>query len=159
MRKCWNRQTGTFEVRVSFSCGFKSHLPHHQKPPKSSRFRGVFMWFLTFDRTFDLYYARNQADSGRFVGYWAFSTPALRQIWACGPQGGASVLFMGQKTAYDRRCGKPQGLAPLQKPVADRKESTEKERAHEPRRSHGPDRMSYSRGAEAAHRADKRPAT
>ena len=84
------------------------------------------MWFLTFDRTFDLYYARNQADSGRFVGYWAFSTPALRQIWACGPQDGASVLFMGQKTAYDRRCGKPQGLTPSQKPVADRKESTER---------------------------------
>ena len=31
MRKCWNRQTGTFEVRVSMTCGFKSHLPHQQK--------------------------------------------------------------------------------------------------------------------------------
>ncbi len=30
MRKCWNRQTGTFEVRVSMTCGFKSHLPHHK---------------------------------------------------------------------------------------------------------------------------------
>ena len=28
MRQCWNRQTGTFEVRVSTTCGFKSHLPH-----------------------------------------------------------------------------------------------------------------------------------
>ena len=31
MRKCWNRQTGTFEVRVSMTCGFKSHLPHQEK--------------------------------------------------------------------------------------------------------------------------------
>ena len=31
MRKCWNRQTGTFEVRVSMTCGFKSHLPHQPK--------------------------------------------------------------------------------------------------------------------------------
>ena len=30
MRKCWNRQTGTFEVRVSMTCGFKSHLPHQK---------------------------------------------------------------------------------------------------------------------------------
>ena len=30
-RKCWNRQTGTFEVRVSMTCGFKSHLPHQLK--------------------------------------------------------------------------------------------------------------------------------
>ena len=29
-RKCWNRQTGTFEVRVSMTCGFKSHLPHQK---------------------------------------------------------------------------------------------------------------------------------
>ena len=84
------------------------------------------MWFLTFDRTFDLYYARNQADFGRFAAYGAFSAPAHRQTGASGPQSGASVRFMGQKTAYDRRCGKPQGLAPLQKPVADRKESTER---------------------------------
>ena len=28
MRECWNRQTGTFEVRVSLTCGFKSHLSH-----------------------------------------------------------------------------------------------------------------------------------
>ena len=30
MRVCWNRQTGTFEVRVSMTCGFKSHRSHHQ---------------------------------------------------------------------------------------------------------------------------------
>ena len=28
MRSCWNRQTGTFEGRVSLTYGFKSHLPH-----------------------------------------------------------------------------------------------------------------------------------
>ena len=28
MRVCWNRQTGTFEGRVSLTYGFKSHLPH-----------------------------------------------------------------------------------------------------------------------------------
>ena len=33
-RKCWNRQTGTFEVRVSMTCGFKSHLPHQGEVPR-----------------------------------------------------------------------------------------------------------------------------
>ena len=28
MRWCWNRQTGTFEGRVSLTYGFKSHSPH-----------------------------------------------------------------------------------------------------------------------------------
>ena len=28
MRVCWNRQTGTFEVRVSKTCGFKSRHSH-----------------------------------------------------------------------------------------------------------------------------------
>ena len=28
MRQCWNRQTGTFEGRVSLTYGFKSRLPH-----------------------------------------------------------------------------------------------------------------------------------
>ena len=27
-RQCWNRQTGTFEGRVSLTYGFKSRLPH-----------------------------------------------------------------------------------------------------------------------------------
>ena len=30
MRECWNRQTGTFEVRVSTTYGFKSHFAHHK---------------------------------------------------------------------------------------------------------------------------------
>ena len=45
MRKCWNRQTGTFEVRVSMTCGFKSHLPHHEKSPKSYDFGDFFRTF------------------------------------------------------------------------------------------------------------------
>ena len=28
MRECWNWQTGTFEVRVSSTYGFKSRLAH-----------------------------------------------------------------------------------------------------------------------------------
>ena len=31
-RECWNRQTGTFEVRVSTTYGFKSHLAHQVDP-------------------------------------------------------------------------------------------------------------------------------
>ena len=27
-RACWNWQTGTFEGRVSMTCGFKSHCSH-----------------------------------------------------------------------------------------------------------------------------------
>lgn len=32
MRECWNWQTGTFEVRVSTTYGFKSRLAHHENP-------------------------------------------------------------------------------------------------------------------------------
>ena len=38
MRECWNRQTGTFEVRVSLTCGFKSHLAHFQKTAEFRQF-------------------------------------------------------------------------------------------------------------------------
>ena len=31
MRPCWNWQTGTFEVRVSLTYGFKSRFSHHIK--------------------------------------------------------------------------------------------------------------------------------
>ncbi len=31
MRVCWNRQTGTFEGRVSLAYGFKSHHSHQNK--------------------------------------------------------------------------------------------------------------------------------
>ena len=31
MRECWNRQTGTFEVRVSSTYGFKSHFAHQKE--------------------------------------------------------------------------------------------------------------------------------
>ena len=37
MRVCWNRQTGTFEGRVSLTYGFKSHHSH-QKPQLMLRF-------------------------------------------------------------------------------------------------------------------------
>ena len=33
MRECWNWQTGTFEVRVSTTYGFKSRLAHHFEYP------------------------------------------------------------------------------------------------------------------------------
>ena len=34
MRVCWNRQTGTFEGRVSLTYGFKSHYSHQGSEPK-----------------------------------------------------------------------------------------------------------------------------
>ncbi len=33
LRECWNRQTGTFEGRVSMTYGFKSRLSHHAECP------------------------------------------------------------------------------------------------------------------------------
>ena len=33
MRVCWNRQTGTFEGRVSLTYGFKSRHSHQSKNP------------------------------------------------------------------------------------------------------------------------------
>ena len=35
MRPCWNWQTGTFEVRVSLTYGFKSRRPHQWKPSEN----------------------------------------------------------------------------------------------------------------------------
>ena len=35
MRVCWNRQTGTFEGRVSLTDGFKSRHSHQSKNPGS----------------------------------------------------------------------------------------------------------------------------
>ena len=41
MRVCWNRQTGTFEGRVSLTYGFKSRLPHQwENPYKQSVYTG-----------------------------------------------------------------------------------------------------------------------
>ncbi len=34
MRVCWNRQTGTFEGRVSLTYGFKSHYSHQSSELK-----------------------------------------------------------------------------------------------------------------------------
>ena len=47
MRKCWNRQTGTFEVRVSMTCGFKSHLPHQKRTPMAYPAMGVLFFPAT----------------------------------------------------------------------------------------------------------------
>ena len=46
MRECWNWQTGTFEVRVSMTYGFKSRFSHQQHRP---RFGGVCVVFLKRD--------------------------------------------------------------------------------------------------------------
>ena len=51
MRKCWNRQTGTFEVRVSMTCGFKSHLPHQIKERQAVWFGAFFASYRTIDRS------------------------------------------------------------------------------------------------------------
>ena len=45
MRVCWNRQTGTFEGRVSLTYGFKSHHSH-QKNGKHRKMLAVFLFFL-----------------------------------------------------------------------------------------------------------------
>ena len=42
MRVCWNRQTGTFEGRVSTTYGFKSRHSHQKKRQKSTRFLSLF---------------------------------------------------------------------------------------------------------------------
>ena len=40
MRECWNWQTGTFEVRVSLTYGFKSRFSHHMN---ETRFSNIFI--------------------------------------------------------------------------------------------------------------------
>ena len=41
MRVCWNRQTGTFEGRVSLTYGFKSHYSH-----QSSKLKNAYCFFI-----------------------------------------------------------------------------------------------------------------
>ena len=46
MRVCWNRQTGTFEGRVSLTYGFKSrhsHQPYDLENGLNKRFSGSFL--------------------------------------------------------------------------------------------------------------------
>ena len=56
MRECWNWQTGTFEVRVSTTYGFKSRLAHQVK--NTTRLCGVFLLrtapFLHFSQVANL---------------------------------------------------------------------------------------------------------
>ena len=61
MRKCWNRQTGTFEVRVSMTCGFKSHLPHHLKKNGKSLDLSFFFFFVPSDCRFWLPFWRQKS--------------------------------------------------------------------------------------------------
>ena len=44
MRVCWNRQTGTFEGRVSTTYGFKSHHSHQKELTE----RLVLFFFYTY---------------------------------------------------------------------------------------------------------------
>ena len=44
MRVCWNRQTGTFEGRVSTTYGFKSHHSHHMN--KTYLYGGSYLFFV-----------------------------------------------------------------------------------------------------------------
>ena len=52
MRECWNWQTGTFEVRVSSTYGFKSRLAHQFKSGLIPRFLGFKPFFLFFDNRY-----------------------------------------------------------------------------------------------------------
>ena len=57
MRVCWNRQTGTFEVRVSMTCGFKSHRSHHQTESGRNLRSGLSFFILLFARVYgDIYF-------------------------------------------------------------------------------------------------------
>ena len=47
MRVCWNRQTGTFEGRVSLTYGFKSRHSHQSKNPVDLVGR-VFVLYYSF---------------------------------------------------------------------------------------------------------------
>ena len=51
MRVCWNRQTGTFEGRVSLTYGFKSHYSHQNKSADSvSTLSADFLFIFSYDR-------------------------------------------------------------------------------------------------------------
>ena len=52
MRECWNWQTGTFEVRVSTTYGFKSRLAHQILNGLIPSFLGFKPFFLLFDNRY-----------------------------------------------------------------------------------------------------------
>ena len=54
-RQCWNRQTGTFEGRVSLTYGFKSHLPHQFKLRKPPKIRGLRSFIFAKNSLWDLF--------------------------------------------------------------------------------------------------------
>ena len=55
MRQCWNRQTGTFEGRVSLTYGFKSHLPHQTSLRKPLKIKGLRSSFFARKVFWDLF--------------------------------------------------------------------------------------------------------
>ena len=57
LRVCWNRQTGTFEGRVSLTYGFKSHYSHQNTVRKwrNKAVCGLSVFsLLSFVRCFEL---------------------------------------------------------------------------------------------------------
>ena len=50
MRVCWNRQTGTFEGRVSLTYGFKSRHSHHNRKEQKSTDNIAFIGAFRFLR-------------------------------------------------------------------------------------------------------------
>ena len=51
MRVCWNRQTGTFEGRVSMTYEFKSRHSHQAEPGRNPRSKLGF-FFCLFARVY-----------------------------------------------------------------------------------------------------------
>ena len=74
-RKCWNRQTGTFEVRVSMTCGFKSHLPHQLKKNGKSLDLPFFSFLPPLTAVFDCHFeGKNHFILRRFLRFRPKST-------------------------------------------------------------------------------------
>ena len=94
MRQCWNRQTGTFEGRVSLTYGFKSRLPHQVRGFAKAKPLSFFAFRVLFRGRFWIrFYAepsKNWIVQQIFTGiageyYFAFLNPNLCPIlrWVC----------------------------------------------------------------------------
>ena len=75
MRVCWNRQTGTFEGRVSLTYGFKSRHSHHFEAPVT---RTILRQFLT--ASFVLPFFLKMPENGLNTGLLRTHIVELRKV-------------------------------------------------------------------------------
>lgn len=77
MRECWNWQTGTFEVRVSLTYGFKSRFSHHTCGEQFAHRRFLFLSFSPAFRV-EIFFVAQTYVGAKFALLWLIFLPWTR---------------------------------------------------------------------------------